>query len=102
MTEVSTAAVDDWLRALKVSPVSRNNARRVLGVLFNYGVARSYCLANPVKQTATAKEVDRPPGILSVAQAANLLAHAGAEILPAIALGLFAGLRPESETWKLR
>ena len=102
VTEVSTAAVDDWLRALKVSPVSRNNARRVLGVLFNYGVARGYCLANPIKQTAKVKEVDRPPGILSVAQSARLLAHAGPEILPAIALGFFAGLRPESETWKLR
>ncbi len=102
VTEISTAAVDDWLRGLKVSPVSRNNVRRVLGVLFNYGVARGYCLANPIKQTAKAKEVDRPPGILSVAQSANLLAHGGPEILPAIALGLFAGLRPESETWKLR
>ena len=71
-------------------------------MLFNYGIARGYCLANPIKQTAKAKEVDRPPGILSVAQSANLLAHAGPEILPAIALGLFAGLRPESETWKLR
>ena len=33
---VSTAVIDDWLRALKVGPVSRNNVRRVLGVLFNY------------------------------------------------------------------
>ena len=101
VTEVSTAAVDDWLRALKVGPVSRNNVRRVLGVLFNYGVARGYCLANPVKQTAKAKEVDRPPGILTVSQSAKLLEHASADILPAVALGLFAGLRPESETWKL-
>ncbi len=102
LTEVTTPAVDDWLRGLKVGPVSRNNARRVLGVLFNYGLARGYCLANPVKATGKAKEVDRPPGILTVAQAGHLLAHADAEMLPALAIGLFAGLRPESETWKLR
>ncbi len=96
LTEVTTPAVDDWLRALKVSPVSRNNARRVLGVLFNYGIARGYCLANPVKQTAKAKEVDRPPGILTVAQSAALLENADPEILPAVAIGLFAGLRSVS------
>ncbi len=101
LTEVTTVAVDDWLRGLKVSPVSRNNARRVVGVLFNYGIARNYCLSNPVKQTAKAKEVDRPPGILTVAQSAALLEQADPEILPALAIGLFAGLQPESETWKL-
>ena len=101
VTEVSTAAADDWLRGLKVGPVTRNNFRRVAIVLFNYGVARGYCLANPIKLTAKAKEVDRPPGILTVAQSAKLLEHAPADILPAVALGLFAGLRPESETWKL-
>lgn len=102
VTDISTAAVDDWLRARKVGPVSRNNARRVLGVAFNYGVARGYCLANPITKTAKAKEIDRPPGILSVAQAARLLQHTGPELLPAVAIGLFAGLRPESETAKLR
>ena len=101
VTEVSTAAADDWLRGLKVGPVTRNNFRRVAIVLFNYGVARGYCLANPIKLTAKAKEVDRPPGILTAEQSAKLLEHATPDILPAVALGLFAGLRPESETWKL-
>jgi hypothetical protein len=86
----------------RVGPVSRNNARRGLGGLFNYGVVRGYCLANPVKQTAKAKEVDGPPGILTVAQSAALLKHAGTDILPAATMGLFAGLRPESEVAKLQ
>ena len=42
------------------------------------------------------------PGILSIAEVRALLAAATPEFLPAIVLGLFAGLRPESEVWRLR
>src|SRR5205823_5459828 len=75
--------------------------RRLLGVLFSYATKRGYCLSNPAKDTSKAKHVAKPPGILTAAQAASLLVNAEPEILPAIALGLFAGLRPESEVWRL-
>ena len=99
--EFSTAEIDDWLRALPSTAVTRNNYRRILGVLFNCAVNRGYALSNPIKATSKAKEVHKPPGILSVEQAARLLEASTREMLPAIALGLFAGLRPESEIWLL-
>ena len=101
MTEFSTARIDDWLRALPHGAVTRNDYRRLLGVLFSYAMKRGYCLTNPAKGASKAKNVAKPPGILTAAQAAGLLANAEPEILPAIALGLFAGLRPESEVWRL-
>jgi integrase len=99
--ELSASILDDWLRNLPHSPTTRNNYRRLLGVLFSYGVRRGYCLENPAPKTSRAKVVDKPPGILTPEQCARLLEAAGPEILPAIALGLFAGLRPEAEVWRL-
>jgi len=101
IAEISAVAVDDWLRELPHSPTTRNNYRRLLGVLFGYAVQRGYCLENPAKKTSRAKVVDKPPGVLTPQQCSRLLAAADKQILPAIALGLFAGLRPEAEIWRL-
>jgi integrase len=98
---VTTAGIDDWLRALPHGPVTRNNYRRLLSVLFSYAKQRRYCVANPVQETAKAKVVRGRPGILSAEQVKGLLAAAEDELRPAIAIGLFAGLRPESEIWRL-
>lgn len=101
VAEISRPAIDDWLRALPHSPVTRNNYRRLLGVLFGYAVRRGYCITNPTLHSAKAKVIDRPAGILSADQSARLLEAAAPDILPAIALGMFAGLRPEAEIWLL-
>lgn len=101
VSEVSTSELDDWLRGLGQAAVTRNNYRRLLGVMFSFARQRRYCLSNPVQETAKAKVIKDRPGVLTVEQAANLLEAADDEILPAIALGLFAGLRPESEIWRL-
>lgn len=101
LADFSTARIDDWLRDLPHAAVTRNNYRRLLGVLFNYAIGRGYCVENPVQRTSRAKVVDKPPGIITPVQCASLLEKAEPEILPAIALGLFAGLRPEAEVWRL-
>lgn len=101
VTAFTTARIDDWLRGLPHSAVTRNNYRRLLGVLFSFGIQRGYAIANPITASSKAKQIDRPPGILTVEQTARLLESADPQILPAIALGLFAGLRPESEVWRL-
>lgn len=101
ISDLSTSTIDDWLRELPHSPTTRNNYRRLLGVLFGYAVQRGYCLENPAKKTSRAKVVDKPPGVLTPEQCVRLLVAANKEMLPAIALGLFAGLRPEAEVWRL-
>jgi integrase len=53
------------------------------------------------KGASRARVVDKPPGILTPEQCVRLLEAGCFKILPAIALGFFAGLRPESEVWRL-
>src|SRR5215471_19953791 len=92
--------IDEWLRNLsnqetgkRLSPVTRNNFRRVLITAFNFALGRGYCVGNPAEQSAKAKEIASPVGILTVDQTARLLESAAPELVPFIAIGAFAGLR---------
>lgn len=93
VVEVSTKDVDAWLFALKCAPQTRANHRRLLHNFFSYAKGRGYCDENPVSRAAKVKLVRKAPGILAPADAAALLAACPAEIVPAVAIGLFAGLR---------
>jgi integrase len=93
VSEIRTDEIDDWLRGLNVSAVSRNNSRRTLHSTFSFALARNYCFENPVTKTARAKERGGNIGILTVTQAARLLENATPGVLPYLAIGLFAGLR---------
>ena len=64
-----------------------------MGVLFSYAVDRGFIERNPIERTGKAKLVDKPPEIFTLDELAALLAHADADILPALAIGAFAGLR---------
>ncbi|MDR3404251.1 MAG: site-specific integrase [Chthoniobacter sp.] len=101
VADFTAPAIDDWLRGLPHSPVTRNNYKRLLGVLFSYAESRNYIPSNPAQKAEKAKVKPEKPGILTVEQASWLLRSANDEILPAIAIGLFAGLRPEAEVWRL-
>jgi integrase len=90
---ISAREIDDWLRSLSVSPVTRNHYRRLIVLAFNFAMQRGYATANPAKETAKAKEHGATVGILTVTQAAWLLESATPDVLPYVALGLFAGLR---------
>src|SRR5262249_8030722 len=90
---ITSREIDDWLRSLNVSPVTRNHYRRLIVLAFNYAVKRGYATDNPADKTDKAKEPSGDVGILSISEAAQLLECATPEVLPYIALGLFAGLR---------
>jgi integrase len=49
--------------------------------------------SNPAAEIQKAKEIDAPPGILTVQQTARLLEAASPELLPYVAIAAFAGLR---------
>lgn len=99
VASIGPEELDDWLRKLTsrsgrpVAALTRNNFRRVLVVVFNFAKLRRYCTENPVIDTAKAKEVEKPVGILSVPELTSLLKHAPKRILAYIAIGAFAGLR---------
>jgi integrase len=93
LAEISTGEIENWLRSLHVSGVSRNSYRRRLYSMFECGAARSWCAFNPVGRVAIAKERPGPIGILEPSQLARLLDVASSETLPYWAIGAFAGLR---------
>jgi integrase len=93
VSEITSGDIDDWLRGLNVSAVSRNNSRRTLHSTFSFALARGYHFENPVTKTARAKERRGNIGILTVTQAARLLESATPAVLPYFAIGAFAGLR---------
>jgi integrase len=90
---LTSAGIEDWLHALGLSPKSFNNFRDRLSALFAYGVRRNYLAANPATAIDPVKEVDGPPEIFTVEGLTAVLAHADPVLLPALAIGAFAGLR---------
>jgi integrase len=107
---ITARQIDEWLRSLsdaetgkRLSPVTRNNFRRVLIVAFNFARDRNYCLDNPAARTAKAKVIEGIIGILTVDETARLLERAPADVVPFVAIGAFAGLRRaelEQLDWK--
>lgn len=110
IAEITSTQIDEWLRSLsdketgkRLSPITRNNFRRVLIVAFNFARDRGYCLDNPAAKTAKAKVIESTVGILTVDETARLLEKADTEIVPYVAIGAFAGLRRaelEQLDWK--
>jgi integrase len=94
---IKSAELDDYLRNLQVCGITRNNFRRLFSVLFGYGLARRYCLKNPVSQINVVTIERGKPPILSLAESRALMMQLEPELIPAVAVALFAGLRPEAE-----
>jgi len=96
VASISVEEIDNWLRALPLSPKSRSNYRANIGVMFSYAMRRRMLDFNPVLHTAKPKLPDIPPEIFTVDQLRSLLEAAervAADVLPMIAIGAFAGLR---------
>jgi len=45
---ITSTQIDDWLRSLNVSIVTRNHYRRLIMLAFNFAVQRGYTNSNPV------------------------------------------------------
>ena len=93
LATISSIEIDDWLRGLSVANITRNNFRRVVGGLFSFGCMRKWCAENPINAVGKAKVKGGKIGILSPEQIAKLLTNSPADIVPALAIGAFAGLR---------
>jgi integrase len=90
---LTVSECDDWLRSQPVSGSSRNSYRRVLTTFFNYAMARNVCADNPMLKTEKARVIDKPVEVFTPQQMQRLLDSADAEIVAALAIGAFAGLR---------
>jgi integrase len=90
---VTTNEIDAWLHALKLSAQSVNNYRSRIAALFSYGLKRDYVERNPLQSIDKIKVVDEAPEIFTPEQMQILLDNAPLALLPALAIGAFAGLR---------
>jgi integrase len=99
IASVTTKEIVGFLESLSVGPVTRNTFRRDVRTLFSFAIEHGYCSENPAASKATkAKEQNnKDVEVLSVDQVRQLLAKSSPDMLPYWAIGLFAGLRPESE-----
>lgn len=93
VASITSKELDEWLTGLPVAPGTRNTFRRDLGTLFSFCAKRGYRPDNPVKCTERTEDVDKPPGILTPAQCSALLNASGDDLIPYVAISLFAGLR---------
>ena len=96
IADVTTPDVQAWLDGLKGSPRTAKNFRGTVGTLFSFAEARGFLVKgqNPVKNTerisaGNGKAIE----IFTPEEIARLLAAAGKDFRPCLAIGAFAGLR---------
>ena len=108
IAEVTGAEIKGWLVGLKLKSRNTFNLFRVASEVFRFAHQRRYIADNPVDELARVdrKEITgfgadaKEPAILTVEDAVRLLTSAQEtngelHLLPAVVLGLFAGIRTE-------
>lgn len=103
LCDLTTGRIRQWLKDVRqqdgtaYSLTSKENLRVHLSSFFSFCVEHEWVQTHPMIKKIKALKIkeEKQPEILVAEQAARLLEVADAEILPAIAIGLFAGLRPE-------
>lgn len=93
--DVTPETAVEFLDSLGVGAKSRENFMRNLSAIFGFGVKRGYLTRNPFAALDRPKVVAKPPGIFAPKEMAALLTHASEDWRPVLAIGGFAGLRPE-------
>jgi integrase len=97
---ITPMEIEDWLSGLKdnrsgvdLSPLSRGNYARAIGVAFSFAVRRKYAPSNPTSEITKPEAASGEIGILSVAEMTSLLAATPETLRAYVAIGAFAGLR---------
>jgi site-specific recombinase XerD len=99
--EIGHKEIEAWLMGLPYNRTTRAKYRTHLSALFNFAKQNGIAGENPMERVAAMAAGEPPREILTPAQAEALLKCADPSICAALALGLFAGLRPESEICRL-
>ncbi|MDR2982566.1 MAG: site-specific integrase [Puniceicoccales bacterium] len=104
---ISTITVDEirrWLNSLKVEPVTLNNYKRNITVLFSFALDEGYSTENPAARIDFVKARQKAPGILRPDDMLPLLQYARehhSDILAGVVIQCWAGLR-RAEVEQLR
>lgn len=98
---VDSFTIDDleaWFTARHEKPVTQASNMGRLASLFSYAKRKGYIKENPVDRLERLRVYRMAPAILSPTEALDALQftlHNQPRFLPCLALGLFAGVRPE-------
>jgi integrase len=95
IADITSCEVDHWIQSLNVGPQTQNNFRAVLSAMWTFAVRRGYAATNVIQLVDKTSVVRDHIPTFSVDQLTTLLVAAPPEYLPVLAIGAFAGLRPE-------
>lgn len=95
IAELTPDEVEGWLDSLNVSPVTWNNERRYLNLLWNFALSKSWATENVIAKIDTQEAVPSSPGILTIEQARALMTAADNSMRAYYAIALFGGVRDE-------
>ena len=95
-TDVTADAVRRWIAALPVADLTRGNFHRNCSAVYSYAMHSELVTDNPFRRVKK-PTVETRDGVevFTPGQMAALLTAANSAWLPALAIGGFAGLRPE-------
>ena len=101
---ITPSMIDDWTMELPNQPTQAARWRAVRA-LFNYAMKRGYMDEPPTKRaTAIASQIPDEISVLSPAEVQEIMRRAlqmEPQLVPYLAIGIFAGLRPENELGRL-
>jgi integrase len=92
---ITSPDLEEWLNQQKWAPKTKNNYVVTLRTFFDFCQKQKWCADNPGEQLEKIASDETVTGILTVTEAARILeaAQRFPDVLPAIAIQLFAGLR---------
>ena len=93
--DISATDIEGWIQSLGVGPQTQNNFRSVLSAAWSFALKRGYAAINILRDVERLEVVRDHVPVFSADQLSALLNNASPEYLPVIAIGAFAGLRPE-------
>ncbi len=95
LSAIALPELQEWLNDPELSPRTKINYAVKLSQLFNFAIGRGWVDVNLAEKLSRPAPEDKEPGIFTVKQTATLLGAAPEfGLLPYVAMGLFAGLRP--------
>lgn len=97
IAHITVAVLEEWLRSKKFTMVTRRSVMRHLGAFFQWAVKRRFMAENPVMIMEVPRLDKKPITYLTPKEVEQLLratVKKDPELIPYVAIGLFAGLRP--------
>jgi integrase len=90
---IKQEAAEEWLSELDLEPVTIGNRIRDLRCIFREAVRRGWCTSSPFANIQKPQAIPNEIVCLTPKEVARLLVHCPADLMPSLALKIFAGLR---------